>query len=50
MNTQLPTYDVKELSMEELVRLLSAKDNSAANDRDLTEVLDFKELAMLLQA
>ena len=50
MNTPLPIYDVKELSMEEVVVMLSQSEKNAANDVDLSEVLDFKELALLLQA
>ena len=50
MQKPLPIYDVKELSMEEVVRMLAPADQPAANDMNLSETLDFEELAMLLQA
>lgn len=54
MNTELPTYEVQELSLEEVIRQLGPEKMSgnaaSANDSQLREHVDFEELALLLQA
>ncbi len=48
MNKPLPLYEVQELSLEELVRLLSESNRPAANDLTTTDLLNFEELSLCL--
>jgi len=50
MNVELPTYEVQELSLEEVMSQLAPRDQSSANDSQLHDALNFEELALLLQA
>ncbi len=50
MNIQLPTYEVEELSMEDVIAQMAPEDQASANDSQLLEHVDFEELALLLQA
>ena len=50
MNNPLPLYEVQELSLEELVHLMSESNRPAANDVILSDLLNIEELSRVLQA